>query len=327
MKTLVTGATGFVGANLVRELLAAGHEVTATGIPGSETRWLEGLPVAIELADLTEPNAAKALVAGQDWVFHVAGDTSTWSGLAERRRMVNTVVPGLLADAALESGVKRFLHTSTTDVLGYFSDGRPVDENGGDHMFTGIGYDYADTKLAGEVAVRRRVEQGLDAVVVYPGFMIGPYDYTLQIGRVIRAFQDGQRYPCPPGTTSWCDVRAVARGMIAALERGGSGRSYILAGPNRSYQDVFTRMAELVGADKRPLRVPAPVLRAYAAVGDLAARVTRSAPEVDSGMARYLSLPQATTSARAAAELGYDPGDIDTAILDAARWYRENMPV
>ncbi|MFC9897106.1 NAD-dependent epimerase/dehydratase family protein [Nocardia sp. NPDC127579] len=326
MRCLVTGATGFVGANLVRELLDAGHEVTASGMPGSPTRWLEQLPISIRLADLTAPGAARDLVDGHEWVFHVAGDTSTWSGLAEQRRLVNAVVPALLADAALETGVTRFLHTSTTDVLGYFRDGRPVDENGGDHLFTGIGYHYADTKLAGELAVRHRVERGLDAVVVYPGFMIGPYDYTLQIGRVIRALQEGRRYPCPPGTTSWCDVRAVARGMIAALERGATGGSYILAGPNRSYQDVFSRMAELVGAAKRPLAVPRPLLGVVGALSDLGALVTRSAPELDSGLARYLSLPQATSSARAIAELGYHPGDIDTAILDAAWWYEKHMP-
>lgn len=326
MRCLVTGATGFVGANLVRELVAAGHEVTASGAPGSETRWLENLPITVHLADLTDPAAARALVAGQDWVLHVAGDTSTWSGLAERRRKVNAVVPALLADAALDAGVQRFLHTSTVDVLGYFTDGAPVDENGGDHPFTGIGYDYADTKLAGEVAVRRRVERGLDAVIVYPGFMIGPYDYTLQIGRVIRAMQQGGRCPCPPGTSSWCDVRAVARGMIAAIGHGATGRGYILAGPNRSYHDVFTRMAELVRAKKKPVRVNGPLLRACGTVGDVAARFTGSAPEVDSGLARYLSLPQATSSSRAASELGYDPGDLDTAILDAAQWYDKHMP-
>ncbi|MGW4533779.1 NAD-dependent epimerase/dehydratase family protein [Nocardia sp. NPDC004340] len=328
MRCLVTGATGFVGANLVRELLSAGHQVTASGMPGSETRWLAELPITIRLADLTAPGAARGLVDGHDWVFHVAGDTSTWSGLAERRRLVNAVVPALLADAALESGVKRFLHTSTTDVLGYHRDGRPVTEDGGDQLFTGIGYHYADTKLAGEIAVRHRIERGLDAVIVYPGFMIGPYDYTLQIGRVIRALQQGHRYPCPPGTTSWCDVRAVARGMIAALEHAGTrGSSYILAGPNHSYHEVFSRMAELVGAAKKPLPLPGSIVRAAGLFGELTAMVTRTAPELDPGLARYLSLPQATSSVRAIAELGYYPGDIDKAILDAARWYEEHLPL
>ncbi|MFD6267925.1 NAD-dependent epimerase/dehydratase family protein [Nocardia asteroides] len=326
MRCLVTGATGFVGANLVRELLAAGHEVTATGMPGSPTRWLDDLPVTIDLADLTAAGTARRLVEGQDWVLHVAGDTSTWSGLAERRRLVNSVVPAVLADAALAAGVRRFLHTSTTDVLGYFPDGSPVDEDGGSHLFTGIGYHYADTKLAGEVAVRRRLDRGLDLVVVYPGFMIGPFDFTLQIGRVIRAMQRGERYPCPPGTTSWCDVRSVARGMVAAVESGNTGESYILAGVNSSYHEVFTRIATLVGARKMPMRLHRHLLSAAGAVGDLTGLLTRSAPGIDSGLARYLSLPQAASSVKATREIGYHPGEITAAISDAARWYELNMP-
>jgi len=324
VKCLVTGATGFVGTNLVHELVAAGHDVTATGIPGSPTRWLDDLPVDVRLADLTDPRSAGQLVRGQEWVFHVAGDTSTWRGFAQRRHRVNVDMPARLADAALDAGVQRFLHTSTLDVLGYHPDGRPVDESGGTHTFTGIGYDYADTKHAGEQAVRRRAERGLDLVVVYPGFMVGPFDHTLQIGRVIQALRNGKRYPSPPGATSWCDVRGVARGMVAAMERGTNLTGYILAGENRSYHDAFSRMARLVGAEKSPIRTNRAVLRAYSATSDLLSRITNKPPELDGGLARYLSLPQAATSARAVDELGYDGGDFDIAVRDAARWYQEN---
>lgn len=326
MRCLVTGATGFVGSNLVRTLLADGHDVLATGAPGSTTRYLDDLPLQIRLADLLDPAQLPVLVNGCDWVFHVAGDTSTWRHLAGRRQQVNVEAAALLADAALRAGVGRFVHTSTVDVHGYNPDGSPLPERAGLRSFCGIGYDYADTKTAGEKAVLARVAKGLDVVVVYPGFMIGPFDHTLQIGRVIRDMQAGKTTFAPSGTASFCDVRAVCTGMLAAAEKGRTGEGYNLTGHNRRYAGVFAQMAELVGADRRPVRIPRGVLRIYGSLAQFGARFTNRPPEMDPGLARYLSAPQASDWSKAYRELDYEPGDLDQAIRDAATWYDEFMP-
>jgi len=326
MRCLVTGATGFVGSNLVRDLTAAGHEVLATGAPGSTTRYLEGLPLETVLADLTDRDAVEPLVEGRDWVFHVAGDTSTWGRLASRRRLVNVVAASQLADASLAAGVKRFVHTSTLDVHGYNKDGSPLAERQGDTTLTGIGYDYADTKVEGERQVRARIERGLDVVVVYPGFMIGPFDHTLQLGRIIRDMQAGKRTFAPPGTSSFCDVRAVSAGILAAAEHGVSGEGYNLSGHNLAYLDVFGRIADHVDAKHAPVRVSRRVLAAYGASAELIARVTGKVPDFDRGLATYMSSPQASDWSKAARELDYQPGDLGRAIGDAARWYDEHMP-
>jgi len=327
MRCLVTGATGFVGSNLVRDLTAAGHEVLATGAPGSTTRYLEGLPLETVLADLTDRDAVESLVEGRDWVFHVAGDTSTWGRLASRRRLVNVVAASQLADASLAAGVKRFVHTSTLDVHGYNQDGSPLAERQGDTSLTGIGYDYADTKVEGERQVRARMERGLDVVVVYPGFMIGPFDHTLQLGRIIRDMQAGKRTFAPPGTSSFCDVRAVSAGILAAAERGVSGEGYNLSGHNLSYLDVFSRIADHVDAKHAPVRVSRRILAAYGATAELIARVNGKVPDFDRGLATYMSSPQASDWSKAARELDYHPGDLGRAIADAAQWYDDHMPL
>jgi dihydroflavonol-4-reductase len=327
MRCLVTGATGFVGSNLVRSLLTAGHDVLATGAPGSTTTYLEDLPIEVRLADLLDSSALPPLVKGCEWVFHVAGDTSTWKKLARRRRQVNVEATRLLTDASLKAGVSRFVHTSTLDVHGYNSDGSALAEQSGNRSFCRIGYDYADTKTEGEALALSRIEDGLDVVVVYPGFMVGPYDHTLQLGRIVRDFQAGRTVFAPPGTSSFCDVRAVADGMVAAALCGRTGDGYNLTGHNRSYAEVFARMGQLVGSSKRPVRLPAPILRSYAVVCEAAAAFGNRPPEMDRGLAKYLSAPQASDWSKAAGELGYHPGDIDRAILDAAAWYEEFMPV
>ncbi|WP_308798263.1 NAD-dependent epimerase/dehydratase family protein [Agromyces silvae] len=326
MRCLVTGATGFLGSNLVRSLLERGHDVLATGAPGSTTRYLEDLPLRVQLADLTDPAELPPLVDGQDWVFHVAGDTSTWNRLAARRRKVNVEATIALADASLSAGVGRFIHTSTLDVHGYNRDGSALPERSGDRSFFGIGYDYADSKAEGEAQARARIARGLDVVVVYPGFMIGPYDHTLQLGRVVRDLQAGKLTFAPPGTSSFCDVRAVADGMVAAAERGRTGAGYNLTGENRTYVDMFTRIAEVIGAARMPTRVSPTGLAALGAVSQFAARFTGRPPAMDPGMAKYLSAPQASDWSAARRDLGYHPRDLDRAVRDARNWYDEHMP-
>lgn len=162
--------------------------------------------------------------------------------------------------------------------------------------------------------------------MVLTGFMIGPYDHTFQLGRFIRDFQAGKTVFAPPGTASFCDVRAVTDGVVTAAEKGRTRERYNLTGYNRGYAEVLTRMGEIVGAWRKPVRLPAEALRAYGALGQFGARFTGRPPAMDPRLARYLCVPQASIWAKARDELGYHPRDIDQAIRDAADWYDQHMP-
>ncbi len=328
MNCLVTGATGFLGTNLVHLLVQAGWSVRASGYPGSETKYIAGLPIEYVSADITEPEQVREIVRGCDVVFHVAGDTSFWKKRFALQRRINVEGTANIARACMEYDVKRLVHTSTIDVLGYNPDGESFNEDGGRLDFLGMGYNYAETKLEAEQHLRAIPETQLEIVYIYPGFMLGPFDHGLQLGRVFFDLKAGRVPGSPPGGGSFCHVSDVARAHIAAAERGRPGRGYICAGDERtnlSYTEAFARMARAVGASPPRLgTLPASLFTAYGYLLEFAAGFSGQAPDMNPGQARYLSKRVYASSERAIAELDYRVQDLEACIADALSWYREN---
>lgn len=322
-KCLVTGATGFLGTNLVHELVRAGWEVRAFGLKGSETRYIRELPVEIVLGDVTDAQDVDAAVRGCEVVFHLAGDTSWWSRRFARQRKINVDGALNVATACKKHGVRRLVHTSTVDALGYDPQG-PADESWSAYNYGGTGLNYADTKREGERLVREQGGDGLEVVVVYPGSMIGPYDFTLQYGRLFFDLRDGKVPGCPPGGVSFGHVAEVARGHIAAATLGRPGEGYICAGVNVSYKELFTAIAACFGKTAPKLVFPRGAFVAYGYANEALSRLTGKAPEVDPGMARYMSVNAYYDSSKAERELGYKVVPLDAMIADAYDWYRRH---
>ena len=247
MKCTVIGATGFLGTNLVHELVKTGYEVSAFGLPGSNIKYIENLPVKITFGDVTNVFDVEKAVTGAEIVFNVAGDTSFWKKLFERQRKINIEGPANVAKACLEKGVRRMIHTSTVDVLGFNPQGL-ADENWDKYNYANTGYNYADTKREGEKIVRDYADKGLDAVIINPGSMIGPYDFTLQFGRLFADLRDGKVPGFLPGGAPWAHVTEVAKAHISAAEKGRKGERYICGGVNETYKTVFSVIAAKMGA-------------------------------------------------------------------------------
>jgi dihydroflavonol-4-reductase len=325
---LVTGATGFLGSNLVHELVKQGWDVRASGMHGSETKYINDLPIEIVFADITIAEEVDAIVESCDYVFHVAADTSFWKRNFTRQKTINVDGTINVADACIKHSVKRLIHTSTLDVLGYNPTGGTYDEMSGHYNFNNMGYNYGDTKLEAEIQLRGYYNANkLDLVVIYPGFMIGPFDYTLQLGRVFFDLAERKLPACPPGGSSFCHVREVARAQIKAAERGRSGEGYLCAGipsTNISYADMFGRMALSIGAKPPRLTTPKSVFVAYAQVCEWLAELTNKAPDINPGQARYMSCPQYAVSYKAQHELDYQVPSVEECIEDALAWYRAN---
>lgn len=323
MKCTVIGATGFLGTNLVHELVKAGYEVSAFGLPGSNIEYIENLPVKITFGDVTNVPDVEKAVTGAEIVFNVAGDTSFWKKLFERQLRINIEGPANVAKACLKKGVRRMIHTSTVDVLGFNPQGL-ADEKWDKYNYAKTGYNYADTKREGEIIVRGYAGKGLDAVIINPGSMIGPYDFTLQFGRLFADLRDGKVPGFLPGGAPWAHVAEVAKAHIAAAEKGRKGERYICGGVNETYKTVFSVIAAKMGAKPPAFTMTRSMTVAYGYLMEFISSFTNKPPDLNPGQARYMSVFPKYDSSKAEKELGFRCIPVSRMIDDAFDWYKEN---
>jgi dihydroflavonol-4-reductase len=317
MLTLVTGATGLVGNNVVRLLLARGEAVRVLVRDHPDRRELEGLPVERFLGDIRDPESVEAALGGVVQVVHAAAAVQIgWTGL-ELLQAVNVEGTRNVARAARLAGA-RLCHVSSVDALGISLDG-PGHE---DTPIQGcVECPYVVTKRAAERVVEEEIAAGLDAVLVNPTFMLGAWDWKPSSGRMLLAVASGQGLFAPPGANDFCHVGDVAGGILAALDRGKTGRRYILGGEGLSYREAWTRMARVTGARAPVAVAPGFLLQAAGLAGDLWGRLSGTEPEVNSAATAISCLPHLFSHERASRELGYSPRPMEEGIEDAWKFF------
>jgi dihydroflavonol-4-reductase len=312
----VTGATGFLGLNLVDHLTAIGWQVVALHRASSDLTYLKRF--SPRLAEGTIENLdslERALPEGIDVVFHVAGDVSFWS--RHRARQTKTNVDGTRNVVAVtrKRGAK-LVHTSTTSVYGFPSG--PIDETA-PHLGRDSWFHYMHTKTLAEEEVREGIAGGLQAVLLNPANIIGAYDRH-NWARLILLAVEGRLPSIPPGRGSFCHAAEVARAHVAAAERGHTGENYILAGADASFADVIRTIGELVGR-KVPGRVArARFLRNASRVLGWISLMTRREPILTPESAAFLCADLTCKSDKAVRELGYRPASLRTMLEDCHRW-------
>ncbi|HEV3342696.1 MAG TPA: NAD-dependent epimerase/dehydratase family protein, partial [Pirellulales bacterium] len=214
------------------------------------------------------------------------------------------------------------VHVSTVDTLGCGSRRDPADEEtpGGQS----VECPYVVTKRGGEQVVLELVRQDLDAVVVNPAFVLGPWDWKPSSGRMLLAVGRGRALVAPPGGNDFCDARDVASGILKAAERGVAGRRYILGGEPLSYFEAFSLFAEITGR-RPPIRVMrVPVLRTLGALGSFWGRLTGREPALNDAAAAMALVEHHFSVARAAGELGYQVRSAREAGLAAWEWFLDH---
>lgn len=321
MRILITGATGFLGNNLARALTQQGHEIVVTLRHSSNRATLDGLKYESVLVDLNEPNDISMALSDVDLVIHTAAQIQLgWSKL-EACRKVNVAATARIAEAARRRGI-RMIHVSSVDALGVATETEPGDETQLNPPWPAC--TYVITKRESESAVILEVSNGLDAVIVNPGFMVGPYDWRPSSGEMMLAIA-GQSIPfAPAGGCSVVDVRDVVDGIISAIEHGQTGERYILGGQNMSYLELWTMMANVV--ERRPprRRLPPRIAKVVGHVGDLIGKFTREEPTINSAAIQMGQMFHYYHSDKAKQKLGYKIGSVEDALRDAWDWFKLN---
>lgn len=324
-RAFVTGATGFLGLNLVEQLLAADWQVTALRREKLRHRDLDRYHVTQVTGDLLDPDSLVAAVPKEcDAVFHTAAMTSVWRRQAPMQNQVNIDGTENLVDAALAMGAKRFIHTSTWNVYDWSTGTVTEDtpQTGGSSWIN-----YNRSKFAAEEVIRRAAaERGLDAVILNPSHIVGRFDRQ-NWAQLIMMAAVGKLPGVPPGAGSFAHGQAVARAHISAVDKGRTGENYLLGGPDATFLEFVQTVADMAQQKKRPKRtVPAWMMRMMGKIEGAISAATAKPPQITPEAVAMVTARVRITSTRAIDELGYEPSTLHTAISDAYDWMlREKM--
>lgn len=321
MRIIVTGATGLLGNNVVRAALQQGIEVVAISRSAKKSRALQGLDVETIDTDLTQWDSVKACCRGSiDAVVHCAAHIHIGWKEMEAGQHINAHGTLHALRLAEELGC-RCIHVSTVNTLAIGTKDRIADEDTpGDGQ---IPCTYVVSKRAAEKIAMRSIEQGGDVVIVYPGFMLGPWDWKPSSGRMLCDLSHGAPPLAPSGGCSVCDPRDVAAAILSAIDRAPRGGRYILAGENWSYLQLWREITSRFGA-RQPwttMRLPARIVAGT--IGDCVARFTKEEPIVNSAAIAMASQFHWYSSQRAVSQIGYRIRPASQSISDAIEWLRD----
>lgn len=324
LKILVTGATGFVGSNLVRRLVAQGATVRILHRHSSNLQLLGDLPVERITGDITDRDSVIRAVEGIDVIYHVAGAVSFWRRDRARLVAVNTQGTRHVVQAAIQHRVRRLVYTSTVAAIGYRSDGQPADETT-PYNWTPLDIPYMETKRAGELEVLAGVQQGLDAVIVNPAVIFGPRDANFHSGRMIQFIQQGKLPGYPRARMTVCDIDDVVEGHLQAMEHGRTGHRYILGGQTLSFRDIFLTIAEVLGVPFPDREIPIAGYFLVALGYELSSLLRNRRPPMTRDLIRAMRRQSCGySSEKAQRELGYRITPFRVTIEKAYQWYKEN---
>jgi len=324
LKVLVTGATGFIGGNLVRALKARGYDVRALVRDQSSTLTLENTGVEVVPGDVRDRESVARALEGCQAVFHCAALYTFWSLKPQEVYQVNVKGTKTVFEEALKSGVKGAVYTSTVSTIGIPKKGVGTEEMEPSPRDL-IGH-YKRSKYQGEKEALRAASKGLPVVVVNPTAPVGPWDVKpTPTGGIVLDFLRG-RIPAYVNTgMNMVDVEDVATGHILALEKGQPGQRYILGNRNMTLKELLRTLESITGKKGPRLRVPINLVVALGIIDQLIeGKLLRRRPRIPLEGMRVARKPMYVSSAKAVRELGLPQSPVEGALEKAVRWFRDN---
>jgi dihydroflavonol-4-reductase len=264
------------------------------------------------------PSLARAC-AGVEWVINCAAVVRVGRRRYAYHKAVNERGAGNVALAAKVAGA-RLVHVSTVDALGYGTRDHPADELRPPDKEVWV--PYVVTKRQGDRRILAELDSGLDAVIVHPAYILGPWDWKPSSGRILLQIARGRALAAPPGGNDFCHVEDVAAGVLAAAEKGVIGERYILGGEALSYREAFELFARVTGGRPPRFDASARLVKLAGLAGDVVGLVRRREPDVNSATALLSCLPHHFTDRKARERLGYTSRPAEEAARDAWAWLR-----
>ncbi len=321
-KTLVTGATGFIGSHLVRALSERGDDLRLLARRTSKLDILDGLEYERAIGDATDRRAVRRAMDGVTKVFHVAGRTSLRD--QDRKAVWDANVKGtrVVLESALEAEVERAILTSSVGAIGVSHNRKPIDESA---LFDigHLGITYVNSKHEAEVEALRLAARGLPVVIANPSFVLGPDSPGGSSMDLVKRFMLKKIPAYVDGALNIVDVRDVARGHLLADEKGEVGKRYILSGRNFTLDRLFADLARISGVDAPRVKLPGPMVLHALEVGSripLPVPMPTAPDEVRSGMLWWTY-----KNTRAKQELGFKPRPHEETLEDAVTWQRTQI--
>jgi dihydroflavonol-4-reductase len=324
MKKLVTGATGFIGSAIVRELIRDGEDARVLIRKTSNTRNIDNLDVERAYGDIRDGDSMRKALKGCDTLYYTAAHFAHWTPDKKLPYEINVEGTKTSLNAALDAGVERVVYTSTNNTMGAHGADIPANESAEfNHQDTGD--NYSISKYLGEIEAKKFVAKGLPIVIVNPTIVIGAHDIKpTPSGKMIIDIANKDMPGYIEGGVNIIDVEDVARGHILAAKKGRVGERYLFGNENMSVSDYFRLISEVAGVKPPKIKIPYYLAIALGYMFELGAYITKKPPVTTASEVKIGRKYEFYDCSKAVKELGLPQTPIRASIERAVNWFKEN---